>query len=310
MGSSDRPFRSLERLYLEANSGELGLWPLDRSMLPSLKHLSITFDTLPDPAFDWSLIPRSLSSLELIGINEDSTNLLAHLLQPAVVDLLELRLTSALYGDMSFLASLNQLCPQLQRFHLDLAPFRPDPVRPPLEQTIELSDSIRFAWPTTLQEVTLHHLQWADTEGAEILFQSLIDSALRLKDLRSIDIKVHLTNTSWHDRRFLRKKWTDRFAHVYSRYGPGVVAEQEQKPPRSLLSVQQTRQTRQSGRRRMVECDSDSNDEKLEDDESLPRQGLCDKVVVNIDNQRPRGIEMTEENFLDSEPSDDDDWED
>lgn len=64
--------------------------------------------------------------------------------------------------------------------------------------------------------------------------------------------------------------------------------------------------------------DIDSDDEPL-----LPRrasrnqgrgnvelfiQGMCDRVDISIGNLRPRGEEMTEGDFLDSEPDDDSDW--
>lgn len=59
--------------------------------------------------------------------------------------------------------------------------------------------------------------------------------------------------------------------------------------------------------------DADSTDEEqdLEDkafDEQLHIQGLCTTVDITIDNLRPSEVQFTEGDFLDSEPSGDEDW--
>lgn len=55
-----------------------------------------------------------------------------------------------------------------------------------------------------------------------------------------------------------------------------------------------------------------SSDSEPEDDcrnqADLHIQGLCQVVDIRIDNQRPRENQYTEANFLDSEPSGDEDW--
>lgn len=47
---------------------------------------------------------------------------------------------------------------------------------------------------------------------------------------------------------------------------------------------------------------------EAEDDEEVFVQGLCDKVSVTIDNQRPMQQQYVEKDFLDSEVSGDEDW--
>lgn len=55
------------------------------------------------------------------------------------------------------------------------------------------------------------------------------------------------------------------------------------------------------------ESDDDSGDDWRTQPEAFI-QGLCEVVDIRIDNQRPREKQYTEANFLDSEPSGDEDW--
>lgn len=75
------------------------------------------------------------------------------------------------------------------------------------------------------------------------------------------------------------------------------------------------RQTRRSARVEsqtaslLAEESADELVESIPEDVTEPFvQGLCDVVDIRIDNQRPRENQYTEANFLDSEPSGDEDW--
>lgn len=77
------------------------------------------------------------------------------------------------------------------------------------------------------------------------------------------------------------------------------------KPTRRSTRVAQS----QASASHSEEPESESeNDEENEDEPELFVQGLCDVVDVRIDNQRPRENLFTERDFLDSEVSGDEDW--
>ena len=107
-----------------------------------------------------------------------------------------------------------------------------------------------------------------------------------------------------------RKRDADSDVEIYEEASSS--APRQVRPQRRSARVQELRDT-QSASEAVEDAptptssssDSDDEDSKQPDDFI---QGLCEVVDIRIDNQRPRESQYTEANFLDSEPSGDEDW--
>ena len=89
---------------------------------------------------------------------------------------------------------------------------------------------------------------------------------------------------------------------------PGPSTEKTKEPSRRSVRVAEMSV---SASPPAEESSSESDEDEGEDWRNRPEafiQGLCKVVDIRIDNQRPRENQYTEANFLDSEPSGDEDW--
>lgn len=77
--------------------------------------------------------------------------------------------------------------------------------------------------------------------------------------------------------------------------------------PRRSVRVAESQSASTAAEESSSESESEADDDWRRQPESFI-QGLCDVVDIRIDNQRPRENQFTEANFLDSEPSGDEDW--
>jgi hypothetical protein len=74
-------------------------------------------------------------------------------------------------------------------------------------------------WPASLRVVEFANLRNFDAAEADGFFQSLVDAAHELKDLRRLSLKAIL-KVGWRDRARLREKWKLKLENVFLRKSP------------------------------------------------------------------------------------------
>jgi hypothetical protein len=197
--------------------------------LPELEHLILESSTLVNSKL-LPLLPTSLRNLELINCWEVIADDFALFLLTHGSQLRCLTLNHNQSLSLSFLPTLGVACPRLQIFRMNLtyynlhATYRDS--EPQYEQLL-LTEQVPV-WPSTLQIIELIQLRQWETPAAEMFFQSLLDSAGTLRDLRRLTIQAIL-NIGWRDRASFRDKWVGSLARVFKR-----VSE----PPTTHVSVQ------------------------------------------------------------------------
>jgi hypothetical protein len=197
--------------------------------LPELEHLIFESSTLVNSKL-LPLLPTSLRNLELINCWEIIADDFAAFLLTHGSQLRCLTLNHNQSLSLSFLPTLGVACPKLQVFRINLGYFNLHATyrdsEPQYEQLL-LPDQVPV-WPSTLQIIELIQLRKWETPAAEMFFQSLLDSAGTLPDLRRLTIQAIL-NIGWRDRASFRDKWVGSLARVFKRAS---------EPPMTHVSVQ------------------------------------------------------------------------
>lgn len=186
--------------------------------LPKLKHVIFESSTLVNAKL-LPHLPTTLTNLELINCWEVIADDFASLLLSHGHHLRVLTLNHNQSLDISFLPVLAAACPNLQVLRMNLTYFSAHATyrdSEPLYDQLLLPDQIP-AWPSKLQILEMGPLRKWEIDAAEVFFQSLLDSAGDLPDLRILNIKATLNNISWRDRGNIRTKWTDAFQNVFKR---------------------------------------------------------------------------------------------
>jgi hypothetical protein len=312
------------------------------SALPNLTVLDLQQCSVVDG--EWlALLPKTLTSL---GISEcervDSIGLQAFLVSHGA-HLKHLVLNHNPLLSISFLSTLKETCPYLETFSMDLTYYSKHIARGAREPEYEslLLPEEQPTWPTTLQYIAMLHLRQWTGSAAELFFSSLIDSAEQLPDLRHLELVVSL-NISWRDRATFRDQWIDKIDRVFKRksappnpHWMSIRGFKEWKSRRTLSHVEvpvspavqnfptlPTPQPSEAGTKRRLrprKSDSDVEDDGVEVPTNSLRdmvmhtlekhvQGKCDVVDIRIDNLRPTENQFHESDFLDSEVSGDEDY--
>ncbi|KAF4628663.1 hypothetical protein G7Y89_g9493 [Cudoniella acicularis] len=186
-------------------------------VLKNLDHLIFESSTLVNPKL-LPLLPRSLRHLELINCWEVVADGFAEFLLTHGSQLRTLTLNHNQSLSLTFLPILGEACPKLQVFKMNLvyynlhATYRDS--EPQYDQLL-LAEQVPV-WPSTLQTIDLTNLRKWETEAAEMFFQSLIDSAATLPELRRLKIQAIL-NIGWRDRASFRDKWIGSLERVFKR---------------------------------------------------------------------------------------------
>jgi hypothetical protein len=398
-------------------------------VLPNLEHLIFESSTLVNAKL-LPMLPTNLRNLELINCWEIIASDFAEFLFAHGSQLRCLTLDHNQSLSLSFLPTLGSACPKLQVLRMNLVYYN---LHATYRDSDPQYDQLLFpsevpVWPSTLQTIELTNLRKWETEAAEMFFQSLLDSAATLPDLRRLTIQATL-NIGWRDRASFRDKWVGSLNRIFKRVSalpkvhissskpfliPGKSAIREsptqqtnegkdasatkrpslrsssggntasspsqpmsRRTPRTLHDGhnQQISQPRRSGRTSTrhsqqagIYAESSENSDieieefnvpssrdvsrrgRLErelgilreaagigspkpsmssppqthasdDSENEPQgtekgkgkqkeaiQGMCDIVNIRIDNLRPTEVQATEADFLDEEPSGDEDW--
>ncbi|KAE9371954.1 hypothetical protein N431DRAFT_340113 [Stipitochalara longipes BDJ] len=363
-------------------------------VLPELKHLIFESSTLCNAKL-LPLLPTNLRNLELINCWEIIADDLSEFLLTHGRQLRVLTLNHCQSLNLGFLPTLGEACPNLQVFRMNLTYFNLHATyrdsEPQYDQLL-LPEQVPV-WPSTLQTIELIQLRKWETPAAEMFFQSLLDSAGNLPDLRRLAIQAIL-NIGWRDRASFRDKWVGSLARVFKRISespnehisaqrgmkqlslsrkslrsrlgsssnvipapakeaggsppsrrstrvrqpqPGKYAESSDSEAEGLVERESRISAREVSRRAkfdrelavlqatagMHTPDLTSSpkpyDDSSDDDKPLISmkgkgkakeiiQGMCEIVEVRIDNLRPTENQVTERDFLDAEPSGDEDW--
>lgn len=322
--------------------------------LPELKTLDLHTCSVVDS--EWlQLLPTTLTNVGFTSCARLTSEGLQAFLSSHGSNLKELVLNHNSALSMSFLTTMQETCPYLENFEMDLtyhSKFASTNSTEPKFENLLLPDEVP-TWPKTLRSINMQHLRQWSSSSAEIFLKSLIDSAEDLPDLRYLDLSISLS-ISWRERARMRDQWEDRLKRVFLRksvppnghwmslrgfrewklrQGAKVMSCVEipstststSSPPKEILEPAtiepESPKKPAIGKRRLRPRKSTSEEEltaqpdvnaSLRDMmmEALEThiQGMCDVVDIRIDNLRPTENQMHESDFLDSEPSGDEDW--
>ncbi|KAJ5727605.1 hypothetical protein N7493_005425 [Penicillium malachiteum] len=278
-------------------------------------------------------LPPTLRSLTISNCDRLLSSHITKLFKSHGNQLRELTLNHNRHMSMEFMPDLGIACPQLEVFRVDVSMFDTSSyhdLEPHFPELISLNQ--RPTWPDGIREIELYQLRHWDTEAGEMFFNSLIEAAPDMKDLRRLDINA-IISVDWRDRARFRERWFHRFEKVFLRRSPPPDPNLRSLSKRPLASsfpsfgkedvscrvaVNQsppTRSKRHSSRisqrkipESIVSEDSSMLDSDAEFDIANYHQGMCEHISIRIDNQRPKDHQFQENDFLDDEPSDDEDW--
>lgn len=183
--------------------------------LPYLEDLSIiTCDVIQS----LQLLPNNLHRLELNNCLEITSDIMTAYFSTSASHLEELVLSHNAALSLGFLQGLKSGCHRLQVLKIDLHYYSEKILTDdsePLYDELLGADEVP-TWPSTLRQLEILHAQKWQSEGAQNLFRSLIDSAPELPDLRRLTIHAHI-NIPWRDRVGFRDQWIKRLRRVYLR---------------------------------------------------------------------------------------------
>lgn len=305
------------------------------NLLPELRRLEI-LDSSAVSGEVLTHLPRTIRSLTLRNCDRIWSEDLIPFLASHGTNLQELSLCHNRHLSMSFIQNLGHLCPNLEIFKMDLSMHDVSSyhdVEPHFDTL--LTQSQVPSWPSKLQEIELIQLRKWDGSTAEIFFNSLVNAAPGLRDLRKLGISAIL-KIGWRDRATFRERWISRLEKVFLRQSlppdpnmrslrkrslkPGNVLSttkdtDEDQGGESLHSIgngPSTLNKRQSSRLAQItstEAETPANQSREGSPlEAENVQGMCDAVNIRIDNQRPTELQYNENDFLDEEVSGDEDW--
>ena len=342
-GSVDDPeIRAQDTVFVRALADAI-------SALPSLTYLSAETSTAVNSEL-LSLLPKTLKTLELVNCWEVSGEDLTEYLLTHGRELEHLSLQHNQSLNLNFLPVLGQSCPKFKTLCMDFKYFKHhefysdgDPNYQEVLGVDEIPD-----WPASLEKLELKNMRQLSAEAAEMLFQSLVDSAPNLPNLRHIDIKTML-DIPFRRRSTLRDKWVAKLKQVFLRdqadpkpfftlrsgdtktqaaqkvnddatnpTSDNIPRGTKRKARTSGLSEGETRRSRRIATQNSNPPSregSSGRDLTPESEASISerafRQGLCSVVEVQLDNQKPIERTFGMEDFLDDEGSndaEDSDW--
>ncbi|KAI9890999.1 MAG: hypothetical protein M1814_003350 [Vezdaea aestivalis] len=293
----------------------------------ALTHLeSLTLESCPMVAGDLlNGLEQPLKVLKLIDCANLKSKMIAAFLPQHGSSISELVLDHNAGLDLSFLTTLKEHCPNLKVLQVDMyLPFQDN--LPSFEAAIGNDD--KPTWPVSLRSLNLHQIKKWEKAGAETLFRSLLQSSTQLKDLRTLQVNAVLS-LPVRERVDFRREWVDRFEKVFlrrpsppSNHLCSLEAWGRYKEAQKVIVGEHglqmangavTKLPRRSNRFSDANED-DSNARKITtestgNDSVCPRQ--CDMVEILVDNSKQTSeCKFTEDDFLDSEPSGDESYDD
>ena len=292
--------------------------------LPNLGHLQFQNCQNLD-GMVLSSLPSNLLSLTIRDCHEVTSDDLESCLCKHGRELRTLRLAGNRNLDFNFGKDLQNICPHLYDFYLNMT-FIEDPI---FQDTTPwflsaFPESHMPAWPRSLGSIRIENLRNLRIRDAERFLLSLTEAGPELQNLRILSIRILLNDDSWRDRAHLRQKWLQKVEKTFLKKtkASNFRSLKERETVSSEAAVRRsdiaTKSQRRSariaplGRHRSVSYGSviDAAKTSAPPDEPLSGsiQGLCSSVTVHIDGQRPARDQFNEADFLDDERSGDEDW--
>ncbi|KAG8419283.1 hypothetical protein J3458_004166 [Metarhizium acridum] len=185
--------------------------------LTSLKHLVFESSTVLNDRL-LPLLPRNLAHFELINCWEVRSEDLSLFLRTHGSELRTLTLMHNQSLDLGFLTDLADTCPKLRELHMNLSYYRHHDCindADPMYDQVLLPSQIP-KWPSSLRVLNIEHIRDWSVDTAEMFFQSIINSAPLLPDLRYLAIKTML-DIPWQARATMRREWRDKMERVFLR---------------------------------------------------------------------------------------------
>ncbi|KAH7311736.1 hypothetical protein B0I35DRAFT_438796 [Stachybotrys elegans] len=185
--------------------------------LKSLKHLVFESSTVMNDRL-LPLLPDNLEHVELINCWEIKSEDLQLFLSSHGTKIRYLTLMHNQSLDLAFLTTLADTCPCLQELRLSMLYYRHhDSLNDadPLYDFALLPDQVP-KWPSSIRVIEMEHIRDWSVETAEMFFQSLIDSAPNLPNLRHLAIKTML-DIPWQTRATMRHEWRGKLERVFLR---------------------------------------------------------------------------------------------
>lgn len=218
---------SLKNLRITSEEKELQTYHEDGTVIQSLANAISQLGALKHLVFEAStvmndrllpLLPKNLVHFELINCWEVKSEDLAAFLGTHGSEMRRLSLLHNQSLDLAFLTDLNETCPKLRELNMNLSYYRHhdcvNDADPMYDQALLPSQVPQ--WPPSLRVLNIEHIRDWSVETAEMFFQSIIDSAADLPDLRYLAIKTML-DIPWQARATLRRKWRDKMENVFLR---------------------------------------------------------------------------------------------
>ena len=186
--------------------------------LPSLRKLEFRLADVINERL-MPLLPDNLQTLVLTSCyNLFSPDLTAFLNAKGQL-LKELVLSHNQSLSLSFLTTLSNTCPRLEILMMDLLYYNSHTTfndsSPRYESLLRAEQ--QPSWPSTMRHIELFQLRRWKTPAAELFFSSFVNSARSLPDLRHLEIKASVDESSWRDRIAFRDKWVRRLNEVFLR---------------------------------------------------------------------------------------------
>ncbi len=220
------PFQSLQRLALvnyhpkkrrpihSEDPTEEEKIALALSVLQNLECLVCESSTIVNDNLLRAL-PKHLIYLQFINCSSLSSESFRSFLATHGTSLRQLVLDHNQSLSLSFLPELNLCCPNLEVLTMDLTYYRSLNGANPGNEIPLLAGEVP-GWPLSIQRIEIIQLRIPSAETAEMFFSSLIDSASRLTQLRTLILKVIL-KLGWRDRANFRKKWIGKLREIFLR---------------------------------------------------------------------------------------------
>jgi hypothetical protein len=187
------------------------------NVLLGLEHLIFESSTLLNSIL-LPLLPKNLKYLEIINCSEVDSDELAAFLISHGSQLRTLTLNHNISLNLSFLKVLGSSCQQLESLRMNLTYYNAHSAYrdsdPGYKVLLEIDEKPH--WPATLRTIEFTQLRRWDIDTAKMFFQSLLENANTLVNLRRLVIKAIL-NTSWRDRSSFRDEWVGAFERVFKR---------------------------------------------------------------------------------------------
>lgn len=288
------------------------------SRLPYLRQIDFTNCEIVGCAFLLSL-PEYLNSISFSRCDRLTSENVERFLLTHGHRLRSLVMSNNRELDMSFTGNLREFCPELEIFKMDLNFSSPTLFAYDVEPHFDflLPESKIPDWPASLQVLHLERLRKWDGETARKFFDNLIESAPRLMNLRTLIITA-IVDVNWRERAELRKLYVQELEHIFVKGTTPLAnlklrASNSPAPDRESSPSPVARRSSRLAQKEIdheVSEDTDETSTLLTSNDPKPTfiQGLCDTVVIRIDNLRPADVLLTAANFQDDEPSDDEEW--